>query len=218
MKRWFAALALCVALTFVQAGPSTIGGPTAPDGTEASVDLPNRRHLQNKGGSDGLGLCVFTSVEMSADWAGEKSLFGFRDWMTRHLGGGYPEKLTRKIAEICRERQLPEPLYIQYEGNDPAVMDAAIGNGFCPAVTYGYSPRYGGEVAHMVNLVHLDSKIAGILDNNFPETIEWMDRSEFVRRWTLGGGGWTVVLLSPGPPPVPANSLGPLVGGRYAES
>jgi hypothetical protein len=40
-----------------------------------------------------------------------------------------------------------------------------------PAVTYGYSPRYGGRVAHMVNLVHLSERWAAILDNNFPGRI-----------------------------------------------
>lgn len=209
-------LALCLAIGTVSAGPSTVGGPTSPSGVEATIDLPNHKHLINKVGTNRLGLCVFTSVEMSAEWCGESALVGFRDWMTEHPGGGDPDKLARKITEICKQRGVPEPLYIQYEGNNPEIIELALKNGLFPAVTYGYSPRYGQEIAHMVNAVHLDAKIGGILDNNYPGTIEWMSRDEFVRRWTLGGGGWAAVLLSPGPPPAPMNSLGPLYGGRSA--
>lgn len=61
-----------------------VGGPTAPDGrTEIHVDLPPSQHLKNKGGSDGAGLCVFTSIDMAARWQDVKQLIGFRDWIDR---------------------------------------------------------------------------------------------------------------------------------------
>jgi hypothetical protein len=45
----------------------------------------------------------------------------------------------------------------------------------------------------------------GILDNNYPEKIEWLDESEFKKSYSGGGGGWTIILLDPGPPPPPHN-------------
>jgi hypothetical protein len=44
-----------------------------------------------------------------------------------------------------------------------------------------------------------------ILDNNYPGTIEWMTEDQFRATYTGLGGGWTVILLKPGPPPVPRN-------------
>jgi hypothetical protein len=42
-----------------------------------------------------------------------------------------------------------------------------------------------------------------VLDNNFPQTYEWMSPAEFHKTYTGGGGGWCVVLLAPPPPPPP---------------
>jgi hypothetical protein len=98
--------------------------------------------------------------------------------------------------------------YVQYEGNDPAILDLAIKTGRIVSVTYGYSERYGGRVAHMTNLVHIDDKNACVLDNNFigENQLEWMSRAEFLRRWKLGGNGWAVIILNPPPPPIPINN------------
>ena len=71
---------------------AVVGGPVHPDGTEVDCDLPAERHLQARGGSDGAGLCVFTSIAMAADWCSEPPLVDFRDWMRRRPGGGYPGK------------------------------------------------------------------------------------------------------------------------------
>lgn len=189
-----------------------VGGPLHPSGAEVDIDYPEKRHLRNKVGSDGAGLCVFTSVEMAADWANETSLLGFRDWMTRRPGGGYPEKLDRMIAEICRERGVAAPKYIQFTDGDINIVAEAVKNGHMVAVTYGLSPtgRYGGGIIyHMVNCVAArvgPEKLWAILDNNFPGTIEWMTERQFERAYNATGSpGWCVVLLRPGPPPVPKN-------------
>jgi hypothetical protein len=188
-----------------------VGGPVAPDGTtEINCDLPGDLHLKNKGGSDGAGLCVFTSIAHSARWQNVPSLEDFRDWMTKHPGGGYPQKVTQMILRKCQETGVPEPAYVQVEGKDLEILKLACKTGRMPAVTYSYSPtgRYGGgRIAHMVSLPHADNAWFCVLDNNYPgvDAYEWMSPDEFQKTYSAGGNGWSVILLSPGPPPVPRN-------------
>lgn len=176
--------------------------PTSPAGTRSVVDLPTSKHLRNTGGSDGLGLCVFTSIWHSAQWQNVTVLDGYRRWMERRPGGGYPSKVDQTLAAYCREIGVPVPAYAQHTGGDDTFLDLAIRTDRCPAVTYdGRDDFYRGAVAHMVNLVHLDSAKAAILDNNRPGVWLWMTRADFLSRWRGNSGGWAVVLLDPPPPP-----------------
>lgn len=193
---------------------ASIGGKTSPQGAEIHVDLPNAEHMNNVGGSDGAGLCVFTSTEHSAKWSNVETLFGFRDWMRQYPGGGWPEKLDAKIRELSTQRGQLVPKFVQFQGKAGdllPIVEHALKTNRMPAVTYGFSPsgRYGGRrIAHMVNCVHLDAKSACVLDNNYPgvDKYEWMTRDELGRTITSGGAGWVVVLLDPGPPPLPHNT------------
>jgi hypothetical protein len=178
-----------------------VNGPEH-DGRQISTDLPTSQHLRNKGGSDGAGLCVFTSIDHAARWQNVPELIGFRDFMTKYPGGGYPQKVDQFIPKKAGGKEVD---YVQFTDSDPAPLYLALRTGRMPCITYGYSPRYGGNIAHMVNLVYLDDKWACILDNNFPATYEWVESKEFLRRWKMGGGGWSLVLLSPGAPPIPRN-------------
>jgi hypothetical protein len=74
-------------------------------------------------------------------------------------------------------------------------------------ITYSYSPRYGGRIAHMVCSPMYRGKYAVVLDNNFigEDKYEWMSKEELVNRMKGGGGAWVFVWLVPGPPPVPHN-------------
>jgi hypothetical protein len=187
---------------------SVEGGRTSPDGSEEiQVDLPGSEQMKNTGGRDGAGLCVFTSIEHSGRWQNVESILGLQKKMTKELGGGYPSKVEKMLAKYCEGAQ-----YLQYEGNDPSLIKLALTTGRMPSVTYGYSPRYSGKIAHMVNAAHLSEKWAAILDNNFPgeDKYEWMSPSEFKKRWISGGGGWAVVLLAPPPPPIPVNDSPPV--------
>jgi hypothetical protein len=90
----------------------------------------------------------------------------------------------------------PGVQYVQYEGNDPAILKAAIASGRMVGVTYnGHDPHYRSSIAHMVTLCHLDDRWAVITDNNFPEdnAFVWMSPAEFYSRWKGGG--------APPPPP-----------------
>ena len=187
---------------------SVEGGRTSPDGAEEiQIDLPGGQQMKNTGGKDGAGLCVFTSIEHSGRWQNVDSILGLQQKMTREQGGGYPSKVEKMLAKYCDGAQ-----YLQYEGSDPALIKLALTTGRMPSVTYGYSPRYSGKIAHMVNAVHLTEKWAAILDNNFPgdTKYEWMTPAEFKKRWVSGGGGWCVVVLAPPPPPMPINESEPV--------
>ncbi|HMP03578.1 MAG TPA: hypothetical protein PKC45_13860 [Gemmatales bacterium] len=200
-----------LALALLVAEITLVGGPRHPDGTEVDADLPADRHQRNAAGRDGAGLCVFTAIGMAADWAHERHLVDFRDYMRQHPGGGYPEKVTTFIRRLCAERGQPEPLYLQVQGHELELLAEAVAGGHLPCVTYGQSPtgRYQGQpIAHMVNLVAARAgtqRLWAILDNNFPGTIEWMTEAEFHRAYTRLGTGWAVILLGAGPPPIPWN-------------
>lgn len=203
---------LAAVLTIGQvAKPSgmSAGGPISPDGkTEVTCDYPVNMRVRNTGGSDGAGLCVFTSIMFQARWQDVDVLRDFQAFMKQYPGGGYPQKVD-KFIKLCAEKQgKPAPAYMQVEGGDPTILDAAIATGRMVGVTYaGHDVHYGGSIAHMVCLVHIDAQQAVILDNNFigPQDLVWMSREDFLKRWRGNGGGWAVVLLAPPPLPIPRN-------------
>lgn len=196
--------------------------PVAEDGTPVQIDLPKSLHLRNKGGSDsprgpgyGSGLCVFTSLNHSAYWQNIWILQDFRDWMTHFPGGGYPAKVDSMIARLCKDRHAAKPKYLQSETNNLDILRLAIKTGRMPCITYYHSPtgRYGGSrISHMVNLVSAGTGKGPdgkgwwtVLDNNYPGSYEWMSEAEFLRTASGGNKIWSVIFLSPTPPPVPVN-------------
>lgn len=199
----FAASGFLIALSSVAfAGFQPSSSPDGPNGLRATVDLPTSQHMRNVGGSDGAGLCVFTSIQHSARWQNLIGLEGYREWMRRRPGGGYPQKVDSTLKAFCREKGVPVPEYVQHTGGDDSFLDLAMKTGRCPCVTYaGRDDFYSGGIDHMINLVYLDQSSAAVLDNNRPGTWLWMSRTEFLQRWRARGGGWAVVFLSPPPPP-----------------
>lgn len=183
-------------------GYPLLDGPTH-QGIEVQCDLPPALRLKNIGGTDGAGLCVFTSINHAARFQNEKDLWDFQRQMSHEPGGGYPEKVDRMLAKYA-----PKVHYVQYEGNDLSVLEKVLASGRMPAVTYdGRDPNYGPlRIAHMVNLIHLDKNWAVILDNNFIKDGEqcWMTREEFASRWRGGDRlAWAVFLSAPAPAPIP---------------
>lgn len=187
-----------------------LGGPLSPDGTvEVTIDFPLSQRHHNSVGTDGSGLCVWTSCLHSALWQNERSLFDIQKKMEHEIGGGYPSKVDfmfKKYAKGVR--------YIQYQGKDLSILKAALKTGRMPGVTYnGRDPHYPGQwISHMVNLVHLDEKWACILDNNYigEKQLVWMSPADFMDRWVdppsrwiPNPQGWAVILLKGPPPPIP---------------
>ena len=222
------AFALLLLLTVMpaRAGEFTPTPVPALGNTRATADLPAAQHKKNVGGSDGAGLCVYTSAWHAAIWQDARDLFGFRAWMQKRPGGSYPDKFDATLAAFCKEKGIPLPAYVQHTGGDAEFLALALKTGRMVCCTYcgvDGPAGYGSEVvAHMVNLVHLDAEQAAILDNNFPGRWLWMGRADFLARWRgvkpdgsaflardrFGrgvpiGGGWAIVLLNPPPAPYP---------------
>ena len=171
------------------------------------VDFPSEQWIRNIGSKvDGAGMCVFTSFEMACLWAGLEEFRGFRDWCAaKYPGGGYPEKLAQLIDAYCQAKSIKKPLVIQYTGSDPDFLKVGLKNGWMPCTTLYHSPRYGsGVIYHMVCCAHLDGTDGAIQDNNF-QPLEWATEAETVNRIKLKGEYWGVLIVSPGPPPSPAN-------------
>ena len=206
MSRLVSFLLLICLVGYVQA--ASVGGDTAPDGTLSQCCLPQSLRKMNVGGSDGAGLCVFTSIGHSAEYQDVYQLKEFQAWMKSHPGGGYPEKVDKMIAQLCQEKGWAKPVYIQNTTGDLELLKKACQSGRMPGITYGFSPsgRYGGgKIAHMVSLVHAKGDVWGILDNNYIKEIEWLNTEEFKKTFASGGGNWSVILIQAGPPPTLRN-------------
>lgn len=182
-------------------------GGRANHNEEIGVDLPDEQHLRNTGGSDGLGLCVFTSIDHAARYQNVPALIGFRDYMTKHPGGGWPEKVDQYIPKMAASKGYPTPDYVQHTGGDVEFLKLALKTGRYVCVTYDGRDGvfYNGYISHMVNLVHLSDKWAAIHDNNYPGKYLWMTPDQFLSRWRGGGGGWALALLASPPPPIPTS-------------
>jgi len=204
-------------------GPSSIGGKSY-QGEEITVDLPLERMIANIGSKvDGAGMCVTTSIEQAGDYQRVPAIKGFRDWCAKFPGGGYPEKVEQQIKQYFVEKQTPEPGYLQYTGPDPeALLDLIDRTGRTACVAYGYSPRYGGPINHMVHLAKCSGKYAAVVDNNVfggvkndeSSRYEWMSREELISRMKTQANrfrqpvkcdAWVFVWLESPPPAVPFN-------------
>lgn len=179
----------------------TPGGPVK-NGIRVATDIPLSKTIKNVGGSDGAGLCVFTSAQVAAYWQNIKELDGFRSWMERRPGGGWPEKVDDMLRQFCAEKGVPVPEYVQHTGGDEAFIELALATRRMVCATYaGRDDFYRGRIAHMVNFVYLDAQVGAIIDNNRPTVVVWMTRAELLSRWRDMQGGWAFVFLKPSPPP-----------------
>lgn len=180
---------------------------------KVDLPIPAEYKMRNVGGRDGLGLCVFTSINWAARWQNEPSLWDFQVQMRKELGGGWPEKVDAMLAKYAKGVQ-----YIQDTTGDFELLKAAVDSGRMPGVTYaGHDDHYGQEtIAHMVNVVSIDDTKVVICDNNYPNDYVVWSHADFKRRWmgkdylirsgnswTPVGGSWSVILLHPAPPPSP---------------
>ncbi len=211
MNRVFAAIGLLLFLTPVSPAQSGFRDVSVPEegGKRFVEDLPVSLHMKNVGGSDGAGLCVFTSIELAGRHQGCETVYGLQKYMTRVPGGGYPQKVDKVLADFGKGKVN----YVQHTGGDETFLELALRTGRPVSVTYsGRDNFYSGPVAHMVNLSYLDAQIGVIQDNNRPGKWTVMSRADFLTRWKdrSMGGGWAVVLTDPPAPPFPGGvSPGP---------
>lgn len=198
------ALAFLLLLPASLNSQSSIVNGRSHQGEELTVDLPGPEHMRNIGSyRDGLGMCVMSSIEMAARWAGLEEYRGLRDWCAREGGGAFPEKVDRQLAAYAKAKGLPAPRYVQYQGPNPEpILELCRRTGRLACVTYGRSPRYRGTISHMVCCPHFGPRFAAILDNNFPceTSYEWMSPAEAIARMKYPGrNAWVFVWLAPTP-------------------
>lgn len=215
------ALVLGAGMLFsIETGPN----PEFPDHTKAQIDLPGSQHMQNVGGSDGAGLCVYSAVTMGARWHNLPDIFGLRKFAEGRPGGSYPEKLDADLKTYATRNACVIPPYIQHTGGDDTFLTLVLATRRMPGITYaGADGFYEGAVAHMVNCAHLDKTRGAIIDNNRPGVWVTMTNTQLLNRWkglddngkplliamrqglriihVPVGGGWCFVWLGPPPPP-----------------
>ncbi len=170
-----------------------------PDGRWIRCDMTMNLFMRNTGGSDGAGLCVFTSIQHSVHYQG-LGLYGFRKFMESKPGGGWPQKVDRMLKEFASARNLRIPPYRHLYGLQSInEVKMAVNKGYMVCTTWGtdYS-HYGGQtIAHMVNMVYLDDEWGAILDNNFINEFLWVKRPSFDKyvAWTGGrnDGAWFII-------------------------
>ena len=190
-------------------GAVVIDGPTHA-GQDVQADLPVGQRIHNIGSHvDGAGMCVMSSIEMAALYAGLEQMRGLRDWCANQPGGASPPKVDRQIPAYCAARGVPVPPYVQYTGPaDLAALRQVLAGNRIACVTYdGHDGvRYRGPIAHMVCCVGALQQVA-ILDNNDVGDGEllWMDAErDFAPRWG-GRDVWLFAWLAPGAVPAPKN-------------
>lgn len=191
-------------ITLLVAAGVSLGGGVANgpqhDGSEVDCDIPMEMRIRNTVGINGMGLCVFASMQMEASYQNIQELAGLFDYMKRQPGGGWPQKVDRIMQKLA-----PNVQYKQYQGDSLDFIQEGINSGRPVCVTMGTGELYGMRtIAHMVLCVGLDDKYAAILDNNDPQRIWWMERETFRQRFIHPNtSGWALYFLNPPPPPVP---------------
>ncbi len=172
------------------------------NGVEVVCDLPQSQRVKNATGTDGAGLCVWSSLTSAARWQNCRVLAYLQREMRKQKGGGWPSR----VDSVLKKHGYTN--YINYQGKDPTVLLRALATDRMPCVTYdGHDGvHYKGKIAHMVNLVYLDTgkNLACICDNNFigDNELVWMTYKEFIDRWVGDTQGWAVILLNNPPPPM----------------
>ncbi|MEM2950803.1 MAG: hypothetical protein QXK80_03630 [Candidatus Pacearchaeota archaeon] len=181
-----------------------VGGKTH-DGITILADMDISQFKRNTGGSDGAGLCVFTSIEHSSRYQ-FLQLNEMQKFMRSRPGGGWPEKVDRIVKQYCNQYGVKEPVYFHvFDSRDTfKILKTALELRMMPCITWGtdYSHYGGAGIDHMVNLVHLDDKWGVILDNNFPNEYLWVRRPTFDRYATYRGF-WAIIFVNKVAPPKP---------------
>jgi len=169
---------------------------------EPQVDLVTIPYVDKNFGSkiDGSGMCVFNSFRASLVSQYRDDFDDYARWLAaNYQGGGYPSRVTEYTKAYCRAKNIEgfDSQYVQVVGEDtvPAIEEA-LADGRSAAITYSGDPSfYGGPVPHMVNCVYLDRDWMGVVDNNRPDRVEWVDRATGIKRHRHYDAGWCIVYL-----------------------
>jgi hypothetical protein len=150
-----------------------------------TVNLPVALRQANWRGDEGEGSCVHASMISLFRWQGRYATADY--WRRTYGNGEWATSFAQKL-----ERDGIRYAYTVGQ-NDVDFLEWACRTRRGAGVTV-----LGGR--HMVCLVHLDEKWAGILDNNSVERIQWVPRKTFLAEWRHSNSWGVTPIYSPAPP------------------
>lgn len=154
-----------------------------------TVNLPVGLRQQNWLGPKRSGSCVYASTVMLLRWQGRYDLAE----QVQQIGdGSWSERLGRDLT-------VRGIRFAETTNGSVRFLEWACATRRGAGVTWGYDQPGG----HMLCLVHLDEQRAGILDNNYPDKITWLERDEFIAWWKKSGGWAVSVVVGPPAAPLP---------------
>ena len=183
MKRLFCIVFLLIAC--VGCEPRYAADPQGkPKKEMPTVNVPLGDRQSNWLGSQGEGSCVHASIISLFRWQGRYRTADY--WRSTYGDGEWPDDLAQKFDK---------------EG----IRYAYVTNGNVRFLEWACKTRRGAGItvmggAHMVALVHLDDKWAGILDNNSVEKIIWVPRETLIAEWKASYGWAVTPIYTPAAP------------------
>jgi hypothetical protein len=152
-----------------------------------TVNVPMARRHRNWLGPQGEGSCVHASMVYLLHWMGRHKE---ADWWLTHNGDGeWDTDLAEKF-----DRAHIRYAYTSEKGNVKFLEWALKTHRGCGVTVMG------GK--HMIVLVHLDEKWAGLWDNNYPTKFRWVPRKTFIAEW-LNSHSWAVTPVYTPSAPLP---------------
>ncbi len=191
MKRLlFALMLVCVGCEMEP--PFLAPLPPEPPIARPVVNVPRALRESNWLGPQREGSCVHAAI---VNLLRAQRMFARADWWRSHNGDGeWDERLASKLDAAGIKYT-----YTSEHGNVGFLEWA------CDPI---HGTRRGCGVTveggrHMVCLMHLDDKWAGILDSNSTDAIIWVPRETFIAEW-LNSNSWAVAIVGTPAPPRPA--------------
>ena len=150
-------------------------------GPYPAVDLPASLRERNWAG----GSCVHASMVMLFRIQRKFALANW--WRKNHSGDEYPGSMAKQLDDAGIKYA-----FTSNKGDVKFLEWAIKTHRGCGVTVRG--------ATHMIILIHLDKKWAGLIDNNTPEEIIWVPRKTFISEW-LNSESWVITpIYKPGPP------------------
>jgi hypothetical protein len=183
-------LAGCTTLEFDAGTPLPLENPVA--------NIPKEMRIKNWASQRrdklGQGSCVHASTIHVFKWQGEEELAKY--WRGKYSGGETAVSITRylKSEGIPYASTLNEQTY-QCSG-DPKFLQWVSDTR--RAATIWWKPSHACTFVGFVDIGGVAH--AAVLDNNFPDRIEYHEARKFISEWR-GFGGFALAITSPRSPP-----------------
>lgn len=149
-----------------------------------TVNLPLALRQSNWLGSRRMGSCTWASMISLLRWQGCGKV---ADWMRQNYGDGEgADGMAQKLDRA-------------------GIRYAYVTNGDVKFLEWACRTRRGCGITvmggvHMVTLVHLDAKWAGILDNNSVGNYIWVPRETLIAEWKASHGWAVTPIYAPAAP------------------